>query len=774
MRLVVLPTARAVSHHIQIKLTTNQILDKTITIATFFEKAILVKDKVLVDSNSRVLLLNESIDFDKIKKLGFERDFLSFIKNSEFIFKFFDEIFAENISLDDINTNDIYGEFSDHIEILTYVYNEYKKNLQAHNYYDRATIDTYTINKNFFKNYSHIDIYLEGFLTNIEFDVVQNIASEVQTFVHIEYNHYNHKMVSKFLQYGIEINKYGKYILDISNKRLYDYSILSSCAKFEIASFSSAILQCAFVFKKIYDFVEVQGYDPEKIAVILPNESFATVLENFDTHNNLNFAMGKDFATTLFYQKLQAIFLYIVEPNKENTQRIDKLSLQDTIQTLKTMQTQNKLEQLLWLIDTLKQSENETIQEIINNILYKIDKFAKKLHIYKLRELLSFSLRLFGDSKLDDVGGGKIKVIGVLESRNISFDAVIIVSFNEGVVPKISTKDIFLNSKIKSFVNLPTTKDREELQKYYYARLFSNTKEVAISYISNDESSPSRFLKELNLQESILQDDKYKYILFNQPAIIKHYNKTHTIENSWIDSELSATRLTTFLTCKQKFYLSYVKNLKPPTEQDKDKLKVGLLFHNAFNTIIDSSYSNYKKLQQDIKDEVLKNLDDVSIKFDVYKWLKYLDDFCKYEVSRFDTGYSIYEKEQSYAIDYNGIKLTGRIDRVDIRDDKLCIIDYKLQENLKIDTKRNYEKTKDFQLEFYYLLIKEKYKKEIDGVYLYDIKNTKLVPEEMLYEKLSMLDEKIEEYKQPILTIEKCEERANCRYCHYSTICDRD
>ena len=56
-------------------------------------------------------------------------------------------------------------------------------------------------------------------------------------------------------------------------------------------------------------------------------------------------------------------------------------------------------------------------------------------------------LQRLASRTIDDVRGGKITVMGVLETRNISFDGVIIVDFNDNHVPKKSDKDIIALSQ---------------------------------------------------------------------------------------------------------------------------------------------------------------------------------------------------------------------------------------------------------------------------------------------------------------------------------------
>ena len=60
---------------------------------------------------------------------------------------------------------------------------------------------------------------------------------------------------------------------------------------------------------------------------------------------------------------------------------------------------------------------------------------------------------------MDDVGGGPVTVMGVLETRGSSYEGVIIPDFNESLIPKRSKKDLFLSSQIRSFASMQTRFD---------------------------------------------------------------------------------------------------------------------------------------------------------------------------------------------------------------------------------------------------------------------------------------------------------------------------
>ena len=158
----------------------------------------------------------------------------------------------------------------------------------------------------------------------------------------------------------------------------------------------------------------------------------------------------------------------------------------------------------------------------------------------KIKSLVSLFLQRLGSRSLDDVRGGKITVMGVLETRSVNFDVVIIVDFSESNVPKKSDKDMFLNTQIREMANLPTMSDRESLQKHYYDLLISRSKEVAISYVSSNDSSGSRFLKQLNIKESSPHAElNYANILFNRSMPHAKKEKEIVLEYSFKDKKIS-------------------------------------------------------------------------------------------------------------------------------------------------------------------------------------------------------------------------------------------
>ena len=82
------------------------------------------------------------------------------------------------------------------------------------------------------------------------------------------------------------------------------------------------------------------------------------------------------------------------------------------------------------------------------------------------------------------------------------------------------------------------------------------------------------------------------------------------------------------------------------------------------------------------------------------------------------------------------------------------------------------EKANDFQLEFYYLLASAM--GNVTRCAFYDLKDVKIVAEEFMAEKLSILESKIKEILQlKEINFEMCEDTKKCIYCDYATTCLR-
>lgn len=783
--LLVFPTSRSIRSYIQNKKDKNLLLPFTITIDELFKKSIVLENRKLIDEEERFLFLKEAILHTNLKKLGISNEFTKFLKQYNYIYRFFLELASEKKEIDELILADTYEFYSEHLDILKQIHKNYIEILDKNLAVDKLNFNShYKINKDFFLRFKKVHLYFEGYFTKQEFDIIYEISKEINLSISFYSYSYNKKSIETFQDFfDFEFKENFFYKIDLSNKKiLIEEAIESKNKNIQVKAFASRINQISYIKHSITTFID-KGYNPSSIALVLPDEKFASTVSLFDNERYFNYAMGKDIKQTPLYQISYAISNYINEDDVKFIKNIEYLNIdKNFIDTfIKDIWNQNcNTDNFDKLISFIKSYEmNNELLEKFDEVIYKLKILIFSTNSYlKIKEVYKIFLQKVSAITLDDINSGKITVMGLLETRLSSYDAVIICDFNESYIPKTSVKDKFLSSKLKELAKLPTSMDRQNLQKYYYKRLINSSKEVNVCFVHSSTNTLSRFANELfkvKIDEK-LEDNYYKHILYNNHQI-KYLDDDIKDKINLDKLEWSATSLKTFLQCKKKFYLQYILKIKDHDISLKPKaFELGDTIHKIleeYYTINDQkdelSFSKIERLFAKYKSTNAFLILDLEI------WKNKLKEFYEYENHRMQNR-QVIECEKKFYIDFHGIKLKGIIDRIDKHNEDFEVIDYKTSSTLKVDTAKNYEKSNDFQLEFYYLAVRELFKTENIKSFYYDLHNTKLLEETTLEQKLLLLEDKfleIKELSKNELIFSKCEEKATCAFCNYKTICNR-
>jgi RecB family exonuclease len=776
---IVLPSARAIRHEQFSQARDTLFLPDYITMSDFISKLCLVPGYKIVDDDSRVLLLLEASDFKGFENLQIERNFFTFTKNSAYIFKFFEELSAEMYDISALNAADVYAEYEEHITILQELYRRYERLCAQKKLLDRIFLPSlYTFNEAFAKSREKVTIVLDGYLTNFEFALLRELTAFTEVQVHLSTTDFNRKMQKKFADAGFELAVGYEYILSLNSGTILSKNKREQLKNVSCQSFSETLLQIGFIKEKIYEFV-AKGYEAENIAVILPNEAIAQTIRSFDEKANLNFAMGESFSKSGLYVKLNATLKALEQDSKENEARLERVG--DELYLLLHQNYYKKVCEIAF-VDFMQEIKpfftNKGELKVFEEEIFRFEKLLPFMQDMSVKSLLSIFMQRLSGRTIDDVRGGKVTVMGVLETRSIHFDGVIIIDFDDKNVPKRSDKDMFLNTKIREMANLPTMSDRENLQKHYYEMLLSHSKEVAISFVSSSQSSGSRFLKQLGIKEQNKHNEiEYAEILFQRSPKARDQEKEIIGAYSFKNVALSATRLKTYLSCKRKYYFKYVKNIQNH-EIPKDmpqEYEIGNVVHQALKSVYakQNSYSDARKLKRDIDNA----LDEYCGKSELDRYLvalqkRRLDAFVENEIQRFHKGWQVIKTEEFFQEPFAGITIAGQIDRVDKRENVIEVLDYKTG-SYTLNNKNNFMDTKDFQLEFYYLLAGGL--GNVEGCAFYDLKEAKIVPEAFLQEKVQILQSHIKDLlKIEEINYEKTEDTKECLFCEYRVMCGRE
>ncbi|OHD84852.1 MAG: hypothetical protein A3D90_00050 [Sulfuricurvum sp. RIFCSPHIGHO2_02_FULL_43_9] len=770
---IVYPTARCVRE--AVAEWSEGFLPHTMTMGEFLSRAYVSVGKIVPDEDLRLLAMHEASDFSGFTALNIERNFFSFIQNSEYLFRFFEELSSEQVSVETLQSVDVYGEYEEHIAILKRLRERYGEICTREGWADRIFNSEHaTLQHDFLRNFDSITIVVEGYLSRYEIALLQECAKHLELTLLYNTTAYNRKMTARFEEMGFELKEDMEYRLSLSEIRIISEQLLSLNRSVTCEVFHIRLAQIGFIKASVEAFVE-GGIAPEKIAVVLPDEDAAQMLKEFDSEGNFNFAMGKPFSNSTMYRELESITLFLDEASVLNRERIRNIK-SDVIDWFKARYAQKfQFSQLEELIVLWEDSDAESI-EIIQDELHRFSHLTHALEQMDFRAVFRIFMNRLRQRSIDDVRGGKVTVMGLLETRGVAFDGVVIVDFNEGYVPHKSEKDLFLNSKTREYAGLPSAHDRESLQKHYYSILFNRAKKVAIGCVQNTESVPSRFLLQLGIK-SIPSVYRYEEVLFPAACFNERQVRMYESEYDFTAQPLSASGIKTFLSCKRQFYYRYIEHLRDhelPRDLSEER-DIGNELHSALERVykLQEQYPSAAQIKEALYSlwEEKKSNDSLE-RYMKRLWIDKLDPFYACEASRFASGMRVLYTEKEVSVEVEGIRLNGRIDRIDENGGELEVIDYKSGKYPDTD-KEPKESDVDYQLSVYALLAGELGKVARCGYY--DLGKGELKFEQFLEAKITKLREILATMaSERVWNWEMCEDLSRCRYCPYVYLCHRE
>ena len=192
-----------------------------------------------------------------------------------------------------------------------------------------------------------------------------------------------------------------------------------------------------------------------------------------------------------------------------------------------------------------------------------------------------------------------LQVMGVLETRNLDFRHLILLSANEGKLPKASHDSSFIPYNLREVFGMNTIQRQNAVYAYYFYRMIQRAEKVTIVYNNGtdglNKQEPSRYIMQLQVEfpgkltawelHSPSQAKGISEITIEQTAETRHKLQEHFRyePNKKPVFRLSPSTLNDYLDCRLRFYLKHVEGLNPPEEvnADVDVAALGTIFHKS-------------------------------------------------------------------------------------------------------------------------------------------------------------------------------------------------
>ena len=209
-----------------------------------------------------------------------------------------------------------------------------------------------------------------------------------------------------------------------------------------------------------------------------------------------------------------------------------------------------------------------------------------------------------------------LQIMGVLETRNLDFDHVLLLSCNEGNMPKGVNDSSFIPHSLRHAYELTTVENKVAIYAYYFHRLLQRAGDITILYNNSTEDGQrgemSRFILQLMVESphtitlhSLLSGQLTPKW---QPAPIEKTPHVMQVIQSQFTTQhpmLSPTAIAKYMRCPLQFYYGYVADIQQPDvpddEQELDNRIFGNVFHEAAEII-------YRQLPREIDKPLLDHL----------------------------------------------------------------------------------------------------------------------------------------------------------------------
>ena len=306
-----------------------------------------------------------------------------------------------------------------------------------------------------------------------------------------------------------------------------------------------------------------------------------------------------------------------------------------------------------------------------------------------------------------------LQVMGLLETRGLDFDTVIIPDAAEGILPTATQLDTTIPFSLRRGYNLPTTVLQEQTRAYNFFRLMSRAKRVVFLYDSRtgDASAgePSRYVQLLRDVYGVpMYEAEASFPLTGTEAggdfiedktLVSQYRADVSDQSTVAVKHLSASRMRDFHTCPRRFYYTAIEGIKDDENLSGvlDKRDSGTLFHTAMQLLYKESEGEKDGLSLNSLTEILnsdaidnavaesaKKLHLETKKSDyndnqLEMTRKLVRRMVEADLERVQTGGDITYVGGEIEIEttYEGANFKLIIDRIDVQDGTVNIIDYK-------------------------------------------------------------------------------------------------
>ncbi len=440
------------------------------------------------------------------------------------------------------------------------------------------------------------------------------------------------------------------------------------------------------------------------------------LIEPFVDANSLVYLINRNNFTFITHKKLLEL-----HPNSNDLFKL--LFLKWDSNSLAVLNSVSQI--LLKLKENLNHESQD--EKITNAFLYSIFKVINKLISYysshasidKIETLYAIYKQIIDIAEVSFEGEplNGLQIMGVLESRVLDFETVIITSVNEGKFPAGKSMNSFIPYDVKRELGLPTYKEKDAIYTYHFYHLLQRAKNIYLIYNTESEGidagEKSRFITQLEVEKQ--PNHNLTHRIFNanvpeiayKPMVIPKSESIMKRLREIAEKGFSPSSLTTYIRNPIQFYFQRILRISEADEVEENIAvnTLGTIIHKTLEELYKPYIGKFLTLENikigisKIDDEVLKQFKAVYKEGEIKKGRNLLAfevakrnilNFLKLELSEIENGDAIKiialettleRKLEHFKLPFP-VLIKGNVDRIELRSKKnekpkIRIVDYK-------------------------------------------------------------------------------------------------
>ena len=346
-----------------------------------------------------------------------------------------------------------------------------------------------------------------------------------------------------------------------------------------VMSCASREAQAQFVHRWLQENYTAKG---QKVGVVICDENMlesviqtlpAITLPGEDSPEPINITKGFPLRNTAVYARTIA-WLYDKSRGKAeqvlSPEFINELLAALIPNPSDSSEVSEPSEPLTWQELLILESEYQVrkiaskMRQVIAEGLGDVPVTLKLIRLLMRREMESVTMPFHGEPVTD------IQIMGVLETRLLDFDRLLLLNVEEGVIPQRQNDLSFIPFYLRKAYHMQTSDEKATIYAYNFFRLLSRTGHSTILFTTAETAEGGKGMSRFIMQMLVSPEFTVQKAQLQEPSILAQspFEEIHLDEPAPLRSSLSPSALNTFISCPRSYYLQYIEHLRPEDEED--------------------------------------------------------------------------------------------------------------------------------------------------------------------------------------------------------------